>query len=176
LLENTMTAKANNPKIAACPSCSAKYKVPPSVIGKKVTCQKCQKVFVAFAQDKTDSWIDCRRRLEQVSTEKRRFPRIEVHFPVRIGESKILARLTDLSQGGAFVETNRSSLFQRGETLDVSMSLPTESEPVSLKAKIVNVEERGIGIQFVDLTEMNQTKILFCFDTYKDTIPLRRDT
>jgi len=52
------------------------------------------------------------------------------------------------------------------------IKVPTEYEPVKVKAEVVNVRNRGIGFKFVDLTRRNQEVIRFCFNTFKDTIPI----
>jgi DNA-binding response OmpR family regulator len=118
------------------------------------------------------SWIDFRRRMAEVSEDKRRYPRLEFHCPVRVEGVKGVSRVTDISMGGVFVEHKQPSSFTIGQTIHLVMKVPTEYEPVKVRAKVVNVRDRGIGFKFVDLTRRNQEVIRFCFNTFKDTIPL----
>ena len=126
-------------------------------------------------QTATESWIDFRRILVQVSEEKRRFPRLEFHCSARlhgINGSNGVVCVTDISIGGVFVETEKHSRLKRGQIVYLHMALPTEPEAVEVKARVSNVRARGVGMMFVDLTPKNRNIIRFCFDTFKDTLPL----
>ena len=120
-----------------------------------------------------ESWMDFGRRVVQVGEEKRRCPRLEFHCPVRIQGVKEVKRVTDIGIGGIFVRSEVPPALKMGQAIYLSMKLPTEREPVKVKAKVANVRDRGIGFRFVDLTPTNQEIIRCCFNTFKDTIPLR---
>jgi hypothetical protein len=53
------------------------------------------------------------------------------------------------------------------------MKLPNELNPVKVKARVADKRDRGIGLKFVDLTPANQEILRFCFNTFKDTLPLK---
>ena len=176
-----------------CPHCNATQKESATVSGKKVTCRKCKKGFTVPSQNKDasspgtaadqrqregqekrdGSWLDCRSKMVNVREERRRFPRIELHFPVRVYGSKTIASATDFSLGGVFIESEDVSAFEEGQGLDVLMNLPSEKKPVRVQAKVANVRDRGIGIEFVDVTQANREIIKLCFHTFKDTMPLK---
>lgn len=126
-------------------------------------------------QRATESWIDFRRMIVQVSEEKRRFPRLEFHCSARLhglnGSNGVVC-ITDISKGGVFVETGKHSRLKKGQIVYLHIALPTESEAVEVKAQVSNVRARGVGMMFVDLTPKNRKIIRFCFDTFKDTLPL----
>jgi hypothetical protein len=65
-------------------------------------------------QDTTETWIDFRRKLEEVGSDKRRFPRLEFHCSVLIHGVHKIRRVTDFSMGGIFSRVRRSLYFQKG--------------------------------------------------------------
>ena len=119
------------------------------------------------------TWVDIRRKVSKVVEDLRIHPRLEFHCPARIKGLKGVYRVTDISMGGAFLELKPGSAFKVGQTFNLAMKLPTEYDPINIKAKVANIRKRGIGIEFMDLTQKNQEIIRFCFETFKDTIPLR---
>ncbi len=125
-------------------------------------------------QKKTKSpQVDFRRKIADVQRDNRRYPRLEFHCPVRIQGVDGVHRITDISIGGVFVDHKEPSTVNVGQVLELIIKIPTELEPIKLKAEAVNVRKRGIGFKFVNLSRKNQGVIRFCFDTFKDTIPLR---
>jgi c-di-GMP-binding flagellar brake protein YcgR len=124
-------------------------------------------------QDTTETWIDFRRKLKEVSADKRHFPRLEFHCSVLIHGVHKISRVTDFSMGGIFVECEDPSAFEKGQTINLTMKLPNEVNPVKIKAKVADMRDRGIGLRFVDLTPANQEILRFCFNTFKDTLPLK---
>jgi DNA-binding response OmpR family regulator len=119
------------------------------------------------------SWVDFRRGIDDVPEDKRQYPRLEFHCPVRIEGISGIHRITDISLGGAFVEYQTPSTFKVGEIHHLIVKVPTEYEPIKVKAQVANLQKRGIGFKYVDLSRRNQEIIRFCFDTFKDTIPLQ---
>ncbi len=124
-------------------------------------------------QDTTETWIDFRRKLEEVTVDKRHFPRLEFHCSAIIQGSNKIRKVTDLSMGGIFVECDDPSAFKKGQTVNLTMKLPSEREPVKVRAEVADMRDRGIGFKFVDLTPANREVLRFCFNIFKDTLPLR---
>jgi hypothetical protein len=126
-------------------------------------------------QTATESWIDFRRMLVRVSEEKRRFPRLEFHCSARlhgINGAGGIGYVTDISTGGVFVEIARPFRLRKAQIVYLHMALPTEPDAVEVKVQVSHVRARGLGMMFVDLTPKNRAIIRFCFDTFKDTLPL----
>ena len=119
------------------------------------------------------SWVDFRRSVSDVHEDQRQHPRLEFHCPARIQGIKGVFRVTDISMGGAFLELESTPAFKLGQTFNLIMKLPTEYEPITTKVKVANIRKRGIGLEFMNITQKNEQIIRFCFDTFKDTIPLR---
>ena len=118
-------------------------------------------------------WVDIRRTVASVPEDHRIHPRLEFHCPARIKGLKGVYRVTDISMGGAFLELKPGPALKVGQTFNLVMKLPTEYDPINIKAKVANIRGRGVGIEFVDITQKNQEIIRFCFETFKDTVPLR---
>jgi hypothetical protein len=55
----------------------------------------------------------------------------------------------------------------------VAIKFPTEDKAVLLKAKVTNVNKRGVGCHFLDLTPKSFETIKNCFETFRDTLPIR---
>ncbi|MBN1842485.1 MAG: PilZ domain-containing protein [Deltaproteobacteria bacterium] len=123
--------------------------------------------------DTTETWIDFRSKFIEVVEERRKAPRIELHFPVRIEGVEGPQPATNLSMGGAFVELEHASAFKEGQAIRLTMSLPNESEPVKAKAEVIHIQGTGIGFKFVDLEPMAQHLVQLCIDNFKDTVPLK---
>jgi DNA-binding response OmpR family regulator len=119
------------------------------------------------------AWIDFRRKVALVPEDQRRHPRLEFHCPVRIEGYQGVYNVTDISLGGVFVELEETEAFDVGQVRQLTIKVPTEYEPIKLKAEVVNIRKRGVGFKYVELTPKNQEMIRFCFDTFKDTIPLK---
>jgi c-di-GMP-binding flagellar brake protein YcgR len=108
-----------------------------------------------------------------IGDDRRQHPRLEFHRPVKVEGLKGIQKVTDMSAGGIFVQNEQASTFKQGQTLHLNIKLPTEYKPITIKAKVANVRNRGTGLEFVDLTQANRQTIRVCFDPFKDTIPLR---
>lgn len=119
------------------------------------------------------SWVDFRRSVSDVHQDHRQHPRLEFHCPARIQGIKGVFKVTDISMGGAFLELEPTSAFELGKTFNLTMKLPTEYEPIMTKVKVANIRKRGVGLKFMNITPKNEQIIRFCFETFKDTIPLR---
>ena len=124
------------------------------------------------AEKKGKTWVDFRREVNIVGEDSRRHPRLEFHCPARIEGLEGVHNITDISLGGAFVELSDPSAFEVGQVRQLNIKFPTEKEATKVTAEVANVRKRGVGFKFVALTRKNQETIRFCFDTFKDTIPL----
>ena len=120
-----------------------------------------------------ETWIDYRRGAVEVRIEKRHFPRLEFHCKARIHGIKRLLWITDISMGGVFIELNDPSTLRKGQIVYLCILLPTEREPIKVKARVSNLNGRGMGARFISLNRRNQNSIRFCFNTFKDTLPIR---
>jgi c-di-GMP-binding flagellar brake protein YcgR len=120
-----------------------------------------------------EPWVDYRRKAVEVRIEKRHFPRLEFHCQARIHGIKGRLGITDISMGGIFIELEDHSTLRKGQTVYLCISLPTERDPIKVKARVANLNGRGIGVRFINLNRRNQNSIRFCFNTFKDTLPIR---
>lgn len=71
------------------------------------------------------------------------------------------------------MEMEPTSAFELGKMFNLTMKLPTEYESITTKVKVANIRKRGVGMAFVNITPKNEQIIRFCFETFKDTVPLR---
>ena len=116
--------------------------------------------------------VDIRRKNIQVRTERRAYPRLDFTCTAKIIGIKDPVTITDISLGGFFFEIKLAARLKMGQIANVSLELPTESEPTRVKARMVNQNERGVGCAFVDLTPAQRKAIHNCFETFKDTLPV----
>lgn len=116
--------------------------------------------------------IDVRSQHIEVSKERREFPRLEFRCTALFGHLKDVLRVTDLSLNGLFVEVKNQTGLDSGRVVSLAIKFPTEEKAVLLKAKIVNVNKRGVGCHFVNLGPKNFEAIKNCFQTFRDTLPL----
>ena len=116
--------------------------------------------------------IDVRSQHIEVSKERRQHPRLEFRCTALFGHLKEVLSVTDLSLNGLFVEVTDKTGLEPGRVVSLAIKFPTEEKAVLLKAKIVNVNKRGVGCHFLDLTQKNFETIKNCFETFRDTLPL----
>lgn len=117
--------------------------------------------------------IDVRSQHIEVSNERRQHPRLEFRCTALFGHHKDVLNVTDLSLNGLFVEVKNKTGLDPGRVVSLAIKFPTEEKAVLLKAKIANVNQRGVGCFFVDLSPKNFETIRNCFETFRDTLPLR---
>jgi NOL1/NOP2/fmu family ribosome biogenesis protein len=116
--------------------------------------------------------IDVRSQHIEVSKERRRHPRLEFRCTALFGHLKQVLDVTDLSLNGLFIEVADKKGLEPGKIVSLAIKFPTEEKAILLKAKIVNVNKRGVGCTFIDLTRKSAETIRNCFDTFRDTLPL----
>ena len=114
-----------------------------------------------------------RRKVKKVEQEKRKYPRLDYDCPVVIPGVDGVKKITDVSCGGVFIELQPSSDFRIGQQISLIFKLPTHTGSLRLKAKVKNLQEQGIGCEFVDLSEEDARIIRHYFETFKDTLVLR---
>jgi len=103
--------------------------------------------------------------------EKRKYPRIPSKLVARLraasrdgndNDETFLnesASTSDISKGGAFIET--MSLFEIGTTIKFDLSLPNRQniEVVAVVRRCVDSKIRGIGVQFLKVTTRDREKL-----------------
>lgn len=117
--------------------------------------------------------IDVRSQNIEVSHERRQHPRLEFRCTALFGHMKEVLNVTDLSLNGIFVEVADKTGLDPGRQVSLAIKFPTEEKAVLLQAKIANVNQRGVGCHFVDLVPKTALAIKHCFETFRDTLPLR---
>jgi hypothetical protein len=116
--------------------------------------------------------IDVRSQHIKVSRERRQYPRLEFHCTAIFGDLNQVCQVTDLSLNGLFVEVEDKTGLEPGCQVTLAIKFPTQERAVRLSVKIVNINRRGVGCQFVDLAPSTHEAIKNCFDTFSDTLPL----
>ncbi|MDX1501919.1 MAG: PilZ domain-containing protein [Thermoanaerobaculia bacterium] len=107
----------------------------------------------------------------------RQFVRVEksIDFEYTVEGSPFKARVTDLSEGGAFVDATYPQGV--GARLAFRFRLPDGSEPIAGNAEVIWAQEMlGMGIRFLDLTEEQTERLRFFvgsvyFDFGLDELP-----
>ena len=116
--------------------------------------------------------IDVRSRLLKVSHDKRQDPRLEIRCKVFFDQINGAAEMTDFSMGGFFAEMSDIKGLELGMTTNVVIKFPMEENAFLQKVKIVSINDRGVGCQFIGLTKKNSATIENCFEIFKNTLPI----
>jgi Tfp pilus assembly protein PilZ len=111
----------------------------------------------------------------QSPKEERRSPRIDFHLEVTIRGRHGLETVKNFSLFGVFVHTENPSQFQVGDEVQLIMKFPTEKKPLEVKARVVHVSEKGIGVEFIDMPPKKAMTIEYSFNVFKHTVPLPGD-
>lgn len=109
-----------------------------------------------------------KKKPEKFGAEKRIFPRktlrSQVIFEDESGEGFIYFYSTDISIGGLFLESDIP--LKMGTLVFLSFKLTEDSSPLRATGKVVRVERDeagqtpvGMGVQFVDLPEVQKNQI-----------------
>lgn len=114
---------------------------------------------------------DIRSEKRDVSVERRKHPRLELHCNATVLGLTGLQKITDISLGGIFIEAKIPDKVKIGQIITVNTKLPTEKSVIKFKAKVVSQLERGIGCQFISLKDSDRDAICLCFEMFKDTLP-----
>jgi len=103
---------------------------------------------------------------------RRKNPRIDIQFRVTVKiKHKGVHEVQDLSVGGLFIETANPSEFQAGDEIELVMREPSDNKLMSLNARVVHVGTKGIGVEFLNVTEEDQKVLQACFDLFRYTWP-----
>ena len=116
---------------------------------------------------------DIRSKKKNVTKERRKDPRLEFHCNAMLQGIDGILTITDISLGGVFIEIGELDKIAIGKIVTINVKLPTETQAVRFKAKIVNKTNRGIGCQFISLDDWRKEAICSCFEYFKDTLPAR---
>ncbi|MBW1740613.1 MAG: PilZ domain-containing protein [Deltaproteobacteria bacterium] len=104
--------------------------------------------------------------------DKRKKPRIEFRLPVMIKGQPGLKKIKDFSLCGLFIEVQNASQFKPGDEIDLLMKLPDHKNAIQVRARVVRVAQKGIGVEFIDMNPQHAMALEFCFHVFKNTIPL----
>ncbi len=107
-----------------------------------------------------------------MNEDKRRTPRIDFHHEVLIKDTKGIKKIKNFSTNGAFIETKDPLQFKRGDKIGIITRLPLEEKAILIRAKVVYISSKGIGVQFYDLWGKKAEAVDYTFEVYKGTIPL----
>lgn len=114
---------------------------------------------------------DIRSKKKKVTHERRKDPRLEFHCNAMVQGIDGILTITDISLGGVFIEIGELDNIAIGKMVTINVKLPTETQAVRFKAKVVNKTDRGIGCQFISLENWEKEAICLCFEYFKDTLP-----
>jgi hypothetical protein len=106
-----------------------------------------------------------------MSEDKRKNPRIDFYLPVTIKGHEGVKEIKDFSLSGLFVEVEDPSGFARGDMINLVIELPYD-KPIVVKARVMRLTDKGIGVEFVDLHPEDLIALGECFDIFKYTIPM----
>jgi hypothetical protein len=104
--------------------------------------------------------------------EHRKQPRIDFHLNIAVKGQKGPQRIINFSPSGFFLSTEDPRQYQVGDEICVVMELPNEQAPRELKARVVHVSERGVGVAFMNLQPEDAVSVEYCFHIFKHTMPL----
>jgi hypothetical protein len=104
--------------------------------------------------------------------DRRLTPRIEFHHDVIINRSRKVRKMKNFSKSGAFILTDDSSQFKKGNKISLFMKFPLEEKPTIMHAQVTHIDEEGIGVKFVDLLGRNEEAVEYNFEVFKGTLPL----
>ncbi|MDY6838962.1 MAG: PilZ domain-containing protein [Thermodesulfobacteriota bacterium] len=104
--------------------------------------------------------------------EERRSPRIDFRLEVTIRGRHGLETVKNFSLYGVFVHTENPSQFEVGDEVQLTMKFPSEKKPLELKARVIHISEKGIGVEFLDLPPKDAMTIEYSFNVFKHTVPL----
>jgi Tfp pilus assembly protein PilZ len=86
---------------------------------------------------------------KQKLTEKRKYPRKSCSINVRYAaylDTNHIAMMKDISQGGAFINTN--SFLDIGQDILLKIQLPGLSKPMGVLGEVVWHHPHGMGVKF----------------------------
>jgi c-di-GMP-binding flagellar brake protein YcgR len=114
-----------------------------------------------------------RRKKAGMTVEKRKSPRIDLHFQlIYIGRKEERSHeVQDLSIGGLFIKTENPSKFREGDEIELVMREPADNTLMLLDARVMRITKNGIGVEFLDLSPEDERTLETCFDLFRHTLP-----
>jgi DNA-directed RNA polymerase subunit M/transcription elongation factor TFIIS len=119
--------------------------------------------------------LDTRSKLRKIDKEKRKHPRLELHCKALLRGLNGYFIVTDISLGGVFIEPQEPVDVQIGQFTDIKIKLPEASKSLQVKVRFVNQTKRGIGCEFINLSQAGQDQIKDCLETFRYTMPIRHE-
>ena len=113
-----------------------------------------------------------KRRHIEVDADRRRNTRIEFHIPVVILGIDAEAQIVDFSLDGFHIELTSDLELAVGQQIYLALRLPTERDPLRIKAKIMYTGSKGIGCRFIDVAPPLIEKLERCFNVFNATLPI----
>ena len=113
-----------------------------------------------------------KRQHIEVETDRRKNTRIEFHVPVVILGVDAEAQIVDFGMEGFHIELISELELAVGQQVYLALRLPTERDPVRIKAKIVYTVSKGIGCRFTDVAPHLVEKLERCFNVFNATLPI----
>lgn len=107
-----------------------------------------------------------------VSEDRRKNPRIAFHLSVAVTGRKGLKEIRNFGIYGVFIKTDNPSQFKLMEKILLVMKLPHEKRGMGVKAKVVHVSKKGIGVEFIDVSPQDSMSLECCFNVFRGTMPL----
>ena len=112
------------------------------------------------------------RGKRQTPEDRRKMPRIDLHLPVAIGGQKKLKEIQNFGVVGVFIRTENPSQFKVGSRILLATKLPHEKKTMRIRAQVIHVSEKGIGVEFLDVIPEDIMALERCFSIFKHTIPM----
>jgi hypothetical protein len=113
-----------------------------------------------------------KRRHVEVDADRRKNTRIEFHIPVVILGIDAEALIVDFSLDGFHIELAMKNDLSIGQQINLALRLPTERDPLRIKAKIMYIDGKGIGCRFIDVAPPLLEKLERCFNVFNATLPI----
>jgi hypothetical protein len=116
--------------------------------------------------------VNFRRQHIQVKPERRTNTRIEFHLPVVILGVDDKAKIIDFGLEGFHIQRGNATDIAIGRHINLALRFPSEKDVFKIKAKVIYIDETGIGCQFVNLTPQLYEALERCFDIFNATLPI----
>ena len=107
-----------------------------------------------------------------MSEDLRREPRIDFQLPLTIKGYDGKTRIRDFSMSGLFIELDEPDRFARGDKVSLVLELPFANKPIVVQARVMRMNDEGIGVQFLDLYPEDRMELEQCFHLFKHTVPM----
>ena len=85
---------------------------------------------------------------------------------------KGIQQISNFSTGGVFIRNEPTSSFKRGDKIELVTRLPLEKRIMLIKAQVVHVTSRAMGVHFLDVHGPCAQAIQSHFDVFRATVPL----